>query len=51
MARRNADDVIGYCWYCKDEIYAHHNFVTVNNKRFHLDCFKLVEEEETGTEE
>ena len=39
------DEVIGYCNYCKDEIYEHDDFVSNNGKRFHLDCYKLIQEE------
>jgi hypothetical protein len=40
------EEVLGYCNYCKDEIYERHNYVLINGKRFHLKCYKLIEEEE-----
>jgi len=45
------DEVIGYCNYCKDEIYEHDDFVSNDGKRFHLDCYKLIQEELEASDE
>jgi hypothetical protein len=44
------EEVLGYCNYCKDEVYESQNYVLINGRRFHLKCYKLVAEEEEETE-
>lgn len=36
---------IGFCVYCKEEIYKGDSYVVRNNNKYHHNCFELMKEE------
>ena len=40
---RNDKKVIGWCLYCKNEIYEEDDFVVRAGSKYHVDCYKLIE--------
>jgi len=36
-------NIIGYCIYCKDEIYEDEVYVTKGDYHYHKECYELIE--------
>jgi len=49
MAKENRD-VVGFCTYCKEEIYDGDITVIVNDNDYHMKCYNLIKEELEGEE-
>jgi len=44
----NNRDVVGFCVYCKEELYDGDDYVVVNGNDYHLECYKLIKKELEG---
>jgi hypothetical protein len=41
----NVPDFIGWCTYCKEEVYDSQDYVKNKGKLFHNDCYDLMKDE------
>jgi len=39
------DNIIEYCIYCKEIIYNNQKYITCKENKYHLECYKLIEDE------
>ena len=44
--KNNSDEldefILGYCLYCKDEIFERHDYVVRGQDYYHVDCFNKM---------
>jgi len=45
---RKDKKVIGWCLYCKTEIYEEDDFVVRDENKYHIDCYNLIETDRFG---
>ncbi len=39
------DEIVGFCTYCKEDIYAGEDYVKHNDDMYHIDCYDLMRDE------
>lgn len=42
MKNHNEEQFLGFCTYCKDEIYPYDGYVYKKGKFFHLKCYHTI---------
>jgi len=44
----NERNIIGWCAYCKSEIYENDSYVIQCDNKYHIDCFDLIKTDTFG---
>ena len=45
MRPEHEDEVIGFCCYCKEDLFEGQDYVIHNDNKYHVDCYELLKDE------